>query len=157
MRLVRPLSFGVLCGSCWAFFPVTMIGLDRPAGQLLTVLISGAAAGVATSYLLLVGAFLLRLGASKRHQSCKTGLLGVVSLLIGAFIFGALLAQLHLLLARHTGIAYRFAEQMPQTAPLELGLQYALGSILCPFSLLFVPLAIISTRLLIRTMAGVSS
>lgn len=134
----RILVFGVLSGLLWSAIPGVLTELFRSVGEALTVAVAGCVTGVIVSVAL--SRPLMFFGRPAAI------LLGVVSLPIGAFTFGAVLSIVQRTVLNLSGISYRFAA--PDFAPFTSGFQYAIGSVLSVFALGLFPLAVVTTVLL---------
>lgn len=140
-NLIRLLSFGVVCGVVLSLIPAFLCNLRSPFSQFLTVLGAGVASGV------IVTCFCSLVKPSEEAW-WKTGVVGVLSLPLGAFVFGFVLAVVHQRLADDFGITYRLAEP-PPVGPVTSGSQLAAAS-LSLLPMVFSPLAVLSTHLLWR-------
>ncbi len=134
--LSRTLAFGCLSGLIWSVVPGVLAGLFNSRADVPAVLIAGIVSGVATAITL--AALVPRAG---RRLTIVSGLL---SLPLGAFVFGFSLALLSRLLPALTSGAHGFP------APWNLGITYALLSVVSVFALGLFPLAVASTFLLKR-------
>ena len=133
--MARIVLFGTLSGLLWSVIPGTLNNLFTTGSEVATTLGTGVVAGVVTSALLTP--FVLIRGR------CLTIVLGLLSLPLGAFVFGAALAL--------TGQFFKFpAAAQVLVDPWILGAQYALLSVISIFALGLFPLAVLTT-LLLRT------
>jgi hypothetical protein len=131
----KTVLFGATAGALWSAVPGTLSELFRSTGETLSVIATGVITGVLVS--LIVWSVFLVLGGR------GTLLLGVISLPLGAFLFGILISAVHVVIKMATGTAYRFAQY--NFDPLNAGLNYALGSLLSVFVLGLLPLAVFTT------------
>lgn len=144
----RPLSttlfWGAFYGTLWSLAPGVLselLSLARP-GEAMTVVLTGILTGV------LVSAVLAPL--LPRTKRWHAALLGVLSLPLGAWLFGFLISWCHWGVMKLTGIHYRFVMEIVEPpghafGPLQTAGNYALYSTLSPFGLLLIPLAILTT------------
>ncbi len=130
----RIMVFGYLSGVLWSFVPGILADLVNSRADVPAVLIAGVVSGVATSTAL--AAVVLRTG---RWLTLVSGLL---SLPLGAFVFGFSHALVGRLLSPNSGGVHGFPE------PWNLGATYALLSVLSVFAVGLFPLAVASTFLL---------
>ena len=137
---LRVLAFGIVSGLIWSLVPGTLSELFRSPGETATVIVSGVLSGIVTSFAL--AAALARFGRG------AAVLFGALSLPLGAFAFGVLLSLVQWLVREFSGTAYRFVA--PEFAPLTIGAQYAVLSVISVFALVLFPLAVLTTLLLRR-------
>jgi hypothetical protein len=138
------LFWGAFYGILWSLAPGVlseMLSLARP-GEAMTVFLTGILTGVLVSAAL---APLLR-----RTKRWHSAVLGVLSLPLGAWLFGFLISWCHWGVMKLTGTHYRFVMQIVEPPghvfdPLQAASDYALYSTLSPFGLLLIPLAILTT------------
>ncbi len=136
----RVLAFGVASGVIWSLVPSTLSELFRSPGETATVIVSGILSGILTSFAL--AAPLARFG----HGAAI--LFGTLSLPLGAFTFGVLLSLVQWLVRDFSGTAYQFVAY--GFAPLTVGAQYAVLSVISVFAFVLFPLAVLTTFLLRR-------
>jgi hypothetical protein len=144
------LLWGAIYGALWSLAPgilSELMRLSKP-GQAATVILTGILTGVLTSSAL--APLLAR--ATRWHAV----VLGVVSLPLGAWLFGFLISWIHWVVMRLTGVHYRFVMQIVESpgydfAPLQVAKQYALFSTWSPFGFVLIPLAILTTLHLQRS------
>jgi hypothetical protein len=139
-----PLLWGAIYGALWSLAPGVLselLSLSRP-GEAITVILTGILTGV------LVSAALTPV--LRRTKRWHAAVLGVLSLPLGAWLFGFLISWCHWGVMKLTGIHYRFVMEIVESpgyvfAPLKAARDYALYSTRSPFGLLFFPLAILTT------------
>lgn len=145
------LAWGVAYGAVWSLAPGFLSELLRNTGEAVTVVLAGAVTGAVVT--LLLAPFLTR------FKWWGAVLLGVVSLPLGAGLFGIIVSWIHWIVMRTTGIHYRFVMEVVEPpgyvfGPLKAGRDYALYSTCSAFALLFIPLALLTTlhlrRMLLR-------
>lgn len=142
--LRRTLFWGAFYGTLWSLAPGVLselLSLARP-GEAMTVVLTGILTGV------LVSAALAPL--LPRTKRWHAAVLGVLSLPLGAWLFGFFISWCHWGVMKLTGIHYRFVMEIVEPpghvfGPLQTAGNYALYSTLSPFGLLFIPLAILTT------------
>jgi len=139
------IAFGALVGLAWSFVPGALSELFRGAGQTITVVVSGIFTGATVS--LLFKRPLSSLGPSGAFA------LGVASLPLGGFVFGVVISCTHVLVRLLTGVQYRFAYDF---SPFRAGIEYAVMSCISVFTIVLLPMAILTTYLLFRVTRGVS-
>jgi hypothetical protein len=138
------LIWGTIYGVLWSLAPGVLselLSFARP-GEAMTVILTGILTGVLVSAAL---APLLR--PAKRWHAA---VLGVLSLPLGAWLFGFVISWCHWGVMKLTGIHYRFVMQIVEPpghvfGPLQTAGDYALYSTLSPFGLLLIPLAVLTT------------
>jgi len=136
------LAWGVAYGAVWSLAPGFLSELLRNHGEAVTVVLAGAVTGALVT--LLLAPFLTR---SKWWGAV---LLGVVSLPLGAGLFGIIVSWIQWMVMRTTGTHYRFVMQVVEPpgyvfGPLKAGGSYAIYSTCSAFAILFIPLAILTT------------
>ncbi len=132
----RIMVFGSLSGLLWSFVPGILADLVNSRADVPAVLIAGVVSGVATSTAL--AAVVVRTG---RWLTLASGLL---SLPLGAFVFGFSHALVGRLLSPNSGGAPGFLELW------NFGANCALLSVISVFAVGLFPLAVASTFLLKR-------
>jgi hypothetical protein len=125
---LRVLLFGVVSGVIWSVVPGTLAELFRSPGATATVIVSGVLSGVLTSFVLKTP--LARFGRP------GAAIFGVLSLPLGAFVFGAFLSLV------------QWAVLGRDLTPLDAGLNFAGFSVFSYFALVLFPLAVLTTFLL---------
>ena len=88
--------------------------------------------------------------ALARSRLWQAVLLGVVSLPLGAGLFGIIISWVHWIVMQTTGVHYRFVMEVVEPpgyvfGPLKAGREYAFYSTFSAFAFLFVPLALLTT------------
>lgn len=136
-----PFCWGVAYGAVWSLAPGILSELMRHPGEAATVILSGSITGVVVACALAP--------ALARSRLWQALLLGVVSLPLGAGLFGFVISWLHWVVMNLTGTHYRFVMQIVESpgyvfAPLKAAKDYALFSALSPFALVFIPLAVLT-------------
>lgn len=143
----RIIFSGLCFGAAWSLIPGRLSEILLPVGQGLTVIVAGMLTGLAVSFLLSIP--LLKTGSGTAI------LLGIVSLPLGAFVFGIVVSLVQLLVLYATGHAYRFVGL--RFSPLSIGIQYALGTFIPYFAAFLFPLAISSTCYLQHVLKSAAS
>jgi hypothetical protein len=131
----RVLIFGVVSGLVWSLVPGLLSELFESPGETATVLGSGAITGVVIS-------LALRPLLAKFGRGGALGF-GVLSLPVGAFIFGVIISLIQFAIKALVGISYRFADGGGH--PILAGLGYAFMSVLSIFAVVLLLLAVLST------------
>jgi hypothetical protein len=134
--------WGGLYGILWSLAPGILSELLKRPGEAATVFLSGAVTGILVSYAL--GPWLAR-----TNRAVAT-LLGILSLPLGAALFGAVISWIHRGILMFTGIHYRFVMQIEEApgfvfSPLQTARDYALFASCTPLAIVFLPLAILTT------------
>jgi hypothetical protein len=127
------LFWGAIYGTLWSLAPGVLselLSVARP-GEAMTVVLTSILTGV------LVSAALAPLLPRTKHW--HAAVLGVLSLPLGAWLFGFLISWCHWGVMKLTGIHYRFVMEIVEPPG------HALYSTLSPFGLLLIPLAILTT------------
>ena len=132
--LGRVLAFGFVSGLLWSVVPGILGDLFSTRADVPATLIAGVVAGVITSAVLAL--LLVRFGRG------PTVVLGLLSLPLGAFVFGFTLALMSRFLPALTG------GTRAQIDPWNMGLNYALLSVISIFALGLFPLAVVTSLLL---------
>jgi len=138
------LLWGAIYGALWSLAPGILnelLRMSRP-GEAMTTILTGIITGVLVSVTL--APFL------RKTRHWQAALLGILSLPMGAWLFGFLISWCHWGVMKLTGIHYRFVMQIVEPpgyvfGPLKAARDYALYSTLSPFGLLFIPLAVLTT------------
>jgi hypothetical protein len=138
------LLWGAIYGALWSLAPGILgelLRLSKP-GEAVTVILTGILTGVLVSVTLAP-----LLPKTKRWHAA---ILGVISLPLGAWLFGFLISWCHWSVMKLTGVHYRFVMPIVEPpgyvfAPLHAAKDYALFSTLSPFALVFIPLAVLTT------------
>jgi predicted membrane protein len=136
------LRWGTAYGVVWSLAPGILSELMRQPGQAATVIFAGAITGVLVACALTP--------ALTRSRMWQALLLGLLSLPLGAGLFGFTISWIQCVVMNLTGVHYRFVMQIVEApgyvfAPLKAGRDFALYSTLSPFGLLFIPLAVLTT------------
>jgi len=132
--LARVLAFGFVSGLLWSIVPGILADLFSTRADVLATIVAGVVSGVVTS------AVLAQLVA--RFGRGLTIVLGLVSLPLGAFIFGFTLALIDRFLPVLT------SRTRALTDPWTLGLNCALLSVYSTFAIGLFPLAVVTTLIL---------
>ena len=136
----RVLAFGVISGLLWSLIAGVLGELFRSPGESATVIVSGVLSGTLIALALVA--------PLARFSRGTTILFGVLSLPLGAFVFGVLLSLVQWLVREFGGTAYWYVAH--GFAPFTVGVEYAVVSVISVFSFVFFPLAVITTFLLRR-------
>lgn len=138
-------TLGASSGLAWGVVPLTLSELGNSAGETASVLFAGAITGVAVTLLL----------AWPLHRAGRWPAiaLGVLSLPLGAFLFGVIASWVHYGVASWSGVAFRFVQY--RFEPLQVGQDYALFASLSWFAIALIPLAVATTILLHRAVHGI--
>ena len=131
----RVITFGVISGLIWSAIAAMLSGLSDDT----TVIISGILTGLFVSMVL--KSPLQKFG----RWSCFV--LGVISLPVGAFIFGFIISVVQLVASKITGSG-NFPFIDPTSGPLQTGLMYAFLSVVSLFVIGLLPLAVLTTFIL---------
>jgi len=135
---LRVVLFGFVSGLLWSIVPAFLSEIYKPFGQMVTVCLSGIICGIIVSYIL---------SGLLRNLGWKGSLVaGMLSLPLGAFVFGITISSIQLIVRSITGIAYRFVEH--GFTPLQNGLEYAFVSSVSVFAIALFPMAILTTFML---------
>jgi len=140
---IRILVFGMFSGIVWSLIPGALSEILSPAGQAVTVFLSGAATGVVVS--LFLSACLPRVSRKGRI------FLAAYSLPVAAFTFGFLITLAHLCVEAVFGVSYRFrtwALGPTFLTPFLSGYSYASYSII--LSPVLLPLAFFTSSVFWR-------
>ncbi len=134
--------WGALYGAVWSLAPGCISKLLSTPGEAATVILAGAVTGMLVSAALAPG-----LARCNRWQAVC---LGVVSLPLGAGLFGFVASWIHWLVMKLTGTHYRFVMQIVEPPghifdPLQTARDYALSATLSVLGIVFIPLAIFTT------------
>ncbi len=134
--------WGALYGALWSLAPGILSELLRRPGEAATVVFAGIVTGM------LVSATLVPF--IRRAKRGTVIVLGVLSLPLGAWIFGIVVSWCQWVVLRLTGTHYRFVMQIVEAPgsvfdPWRVACDYARGSTLTPLALLFIPLAVLTT------------
>jgi hypothetical protein len=142
---VRLVFFGTASGLVWGVAPLTLSELWQSSGETTSILLAGALTGVAVTLLL----------AWPLHRASRWPAiaLGVMSLPLGAFLFGVIASWVHYGLAHWLDVTYRFTRH--RFDPLQVGEDYALFASLSWFAIALIPLAVATTILLHRAVHGI--
>lgn len=138
----RLLIFGLGYGAIWSLVPGALGDLLRSPLQAATVLGAGMLTGtVVTLALALV---------LKRLNGWQAAVLGILSLPIGAWVFGLLISCAHWIILQLSGVHLRFVTEIEEVpgyawAPFEAAFQYAFFSSFTVFAFALFPLAILTT------------
>ena len=132
--LARVLAFGLVSGLLWSVVAGILGDLFSTRAVVPAALVAGVVAGVVTSAVLAL--LLVRFGRG------PTVVLGLLSLPMGAFVFGFTLALITRFLPAPTGDTWAL------TNPWDTGLNYALLSVISIFAIGLFPLAVVTTLLL---------
>ena len=129
-------------GAAWSLVPGILSELMRQPGQAATVVFAGTIIGA-----LVACALAPVLARSRLWQAL---LLAVMSLPLGAGLFGFSISWIHWVVLKLTGVHYRFVMQIVESpgyafAPLEAARDYAICSTWSPFGFVLIPLAILTT------------
>jgi hypothetical protein len=130
----RVLVFGFVSGLLWSIVPGILGELFSTRADVPATIVAGVVAGVVTSAVL---ALLVA-----RFDRGLTIVLGLLSLPLGAFVFGFTLALISRLLPSLTSGTRAFID------PWTLGFNYAGLSVISIFAIGLFPLAVVTTLLL---------
>lgn len=141
------LVWGAGAGALWSLIPGILSEMMRPPGQAATVLVSGALTG-----LLVSGALAPFLVRARRWQAVGMGLL---SLPLGAGLYGSILPWLHWAILKVSGVHFRCVMEIVEPPghvfdPLGSALFLVGYSSFTWFALLCYPLAVLTTLRLRR-------
>lgn len=142
IQLNKLFIWGLIYGAFWSIVPGVLSELLWSPWQAKTVIASGMVTGTIVTFAL---APLLR-----RTSTVKGALLGVLSLPLGAWLFGLAISCLHWIVLKTTGTHFRFVMQIDEYpgyiwAPLDVAWQYAVFSMFTIFAVVLLPLAILTT------------
>jgi hypothetical protein len=130
----RILTFGTVSGLLWSAAPGVLANLFSTRGDIPATVIAGMVSGILTSTLL--AAVVMRFGRG------LAVLFGLLSLPLGAFLFGFTVALIVRFVPALTSGTRAFVE------PWTLGFNYALWSVISVFAIGLFPLAVFTTLLL---------
>lgn len=131
----KTILYGLIIGSIWGIFPMTLSELMSSAGEAWSVIVAGAMTGCIVSVVLRA-----ILPIKKKWKKIA---LGFMTLPFGSFLFGVIISYLHLAIESVSGISYRFIAY--EFEPIDTGLFYAFLGTVSLFSIAFIPFAIFST------------
>ena len=141
-RIKTVLLSGALYGAVWSLAPGCLSELLSMPGEAAIVILSGAMTGMIMS-----AALVPVLARCKRWQAVG---LGVLSLPLGAGLFGFVISCIQWVVMKPTGTDYRFVMQIVEQPgyifdPLQTAKHYVLYATLSAFGIVFIPLAIFTT------------
>lgn len=138
----RLLIFGLGYGAIWSLVPGALSDLLRSPLQAATVLGAGMMTGIVVTLALAL--------VLKRANVWQAAVLGILSLPIGAWLFGLLISCVHWMILQVSGVHLRFVTEIEEVpgylwAPFDAAFQYAFFSSFTVFAIALLPLAILTT------------
>ena len=145
-KFSRLAIFGTVSGLIWAGIAAALLNEIASLGEGFTVFVAGVVTGIITTFALIV---------PLRHSgSSGTVLLGLAVVPFSAFIYGASLSVVQLIVAGLTGTKYRHVQY--GFAPVHLGTELAVLGCISIFALAFFPMAVLNTRMLKKRIVNLS-
>jgi len=145
--LTSQVKIGAIYGAIWSLVPGILSELLWHPGQAASVVASGIITGVIVTCL--VSPLLVR------ARWWQAVILGMVSLPLGASLFGLIVSSMHWLIFKATGVQLRFVMQTVEPPgylfdPVDVAFEYVTHSTTTFFAIGLIPLAILTTLHLFR-------
>jgi hypothetical protein len=126
-----------MSGLVWSALVGGFSSNDDSSGEIATVLVAGVITGILVS-------FMLKSRLSKCGRLATFGY-GLLSLPVGAFAFGFITTLIQITVRAFTGVSYSMSASFN---PVEAGVLFALVSTFSILTLVYLPLAVLTTFLL---------
>jgi hypothetical protein len=130
----KVITFGIISGLIWSLIPGGLNELFSSVKESGLVLFAGILTGIGVSLVLKI--------PLARFSRWWTLIIGLISLPLGAFIFGIVFTLLDLVFGDLNGGDYKLF------GAFSVGIEYALVSVISLFAVILFPLAVLTTFIL---------
>ncbi len=136
-------QWGVLYGAMWSLLPMIISEVWDDLGKTVLLVLAGVGSGIVVTSVLWLGLHHSKSFAD-RYWDCLT-------LPLGAALYGFFVSSLHWFVFNYLGAAFSAAHRTTEFpgyrfTPMSDAFEYAVGSVMPPYSLMWAPLAVLTTR-----------